>query len=373
MKTFVLDQIVRQQNPTLRQAVAHGAKGKAATMLDLIERGGGRIIQVGEQAPGSDLSTEWIDRIARMADDYMTLSPEARARTLLIDPSREGRDMLNEQVRWRMEGRGELRNVGIDGVAHILVSKDLTSIEKAKALSYEPGDVVRFQRRYGARSEPAVHKDEELDVEAVDPEAGLVRLRNKRGQEVPWRPAQWSKVEAYEIKPRELALGETITFTRSDKDLGVRNGQVAKILTFDPKTKMTTLQLQGREPIAASLKAHRHWDYGYAGTVHLSQAKTADRALIHAESYRANVVHMRSAYVAVSRGRLNVRIYTDNPQKLRQAVTDRSGAKAAAMDLSAIKAGQATVVAAQRPMTPTHATSMAPQPAIAPRVPSMGR
>jgi len=373
MKTFVLDQIVRQQNPTLRQAVEHGAKGDASTMLDLIERGGGQIIQVGQQVLGSDLSAEWIDRITRMADDYMALSPEERARTLLIDPSREGRDVLNKKVRWCMEDRGELQNIGIDGVAHILVSKDLTSIEKAKAFFYEPGDVVRFQRRYGAKSKSVIHKDEELDVEAVDPKAGLVTLRNKRGQDVPWRPAQWSKVEAYEIKPRELALGETITFTRSDKDLGVRNGEVANVLTFDPEAKMASLQPQGSEPMTVSLKAHRHWDYGYAQTVHLSQAKTADRALIHAESYRANVVHMRSAYVAVSRGRLDVRLYTDNPKKLQQALTDRSGAKAAAMDLSAIKAGQATVVAAQRPITPTRAPSIAPQPTIAPPVPSMGR
>jgi len=377
METLVLEQIVRQQNPELKKAVEHGAKGSSSQMLDHIERGGGQIIRVGEQAAGADLSAEWFDRIGRMVDDYMTMAPEKRERTLLIDPSREGRDLINEQVRLRKQARNELRNTGIDGVAHILVSKDLTTIEKTKALSYEPGDVVRFQRGYGANSNPSVQKDEELVVTAVDQEAGKVTLRNARDQDVIWRPDKWSKVESYQSKPRELAIGETVTFTRTDKDLGVRNGQTAKLVNFQPETQIAQLTIDNRAPLAVDLKVHRHWDYGYARTVHLAQSKTADRAFIHAESYRANVVNARSAYTAVSRARLHTRLYTDDPTKLREALTQRSGAKAASLDLSAINAGRTTVTAAQRAPTPTptsvRAPTATPTSAPQPNLPVMGR
>ena len=65
-----------------------------------------------------------------------------------------------------------------------------------------------------------------------------------------------------------------------------------------------------------------HLDYGYAVTSHSSQGQTAGRVLVHVETERAGekLVNQRLAYVAVSRGQYDARIYTDDKAKLARAL-----------------------------------------------------
>jgi hypothetical protein len=53
-------------------------------------------------------------------------------------------------------------------------------------------------------------------------------------------------------------------------------------------------------------------------TTHSSQGQTAGRVLVHVETERAGeqLVNRRLAYVAVSRGRYDAQIYTDDKRKL---------------------------------------------------------
>ena len=67
----------------------------------------------------------------------------------------------------------------------------------------------------------------------------------------------------------------------------------------------------------------RHLDYGYAVTSHSSQGQTAGRVLVHVDTDRASekLVNQRLAYVAVSRGQYDARIYTDDKAKLARALS----------------------------------------------------
>src|SRR5437667_41371 len=67
-----------------------------------------------------------------------------------------------------------------------------------------------------------------------------------------------------------------------------------------------------------SSERRRHLDYGYAMTSHSSQGQTAGRVLVHVETERASekLVNQRLAYVALSRGQYDARIYTDDKVKL---------------------------------------------------------
>ena len=66
----------------------------------------------------------------------------------------------------------------------------------------------------------------------------------------------------------------------------------------------------------------RHLDYGYAVTSHSSQGQTAGRVLVHVDTEHASekLVNQRLAYVAVSRGQHDARIYTDDKMKLARAL-----------------------------------------------------
>ena len=58
----------------------------------------------------------------------------------------------------------------------------------------------------------------------------------------------------------------------------------------------------------------RHLDYRYAVTSHSSQSQTAGRLLVHVDTERASekLVNQRLAYVAITRGQYDARIYTDD-------------------------------------------------------------
>jgi ATP-dependent exoDNAse (exonuclease V) alpha subunit len=82
----------------------------------------------------------------------------------------------------------------------------------------------------------------------------------------------------------------------------------------------------------------RHLDYGYAVTSHSSQGQTAGRVLVHVETERAGakLVNQRLAYVSVSRGQYDARIYTDDKVKLARALDrDVSHTSALARDPAA--------------------------------------
>lgn len=371
MSTFTLEKIVRQRNPYLRQAVEASLHTDVQSMLTHLQRGGGSVSAIGRKTQG--LEEQWRERINRIADDYMRIPRDERHKALVIDPSREGRDELNAQIRGRMRDHDELSGPVL--AASILVSKDLTNVQKRSALSYNQGDVIRFPKAYGSAKKPIIQKNEYLTVMETSPGSGDVTLKNSKGEVVSWKPEKWSMVEAYTETKRDVQKGDTVIFTRTDPTIAVKNGQTANVNAVDPKTNMALIEKPGQQPIAIDLRQQRHWDHGYARTAHVAQGMTADLALIHLESWRANTVQMKSAYVAVSRGKLAAHVYTDDSVKLQRSLETRSGAKAAAMDLSAIQAGRITVTAAQRVPTPTmvQTTKSSAQPTVKPAVPGMGR
>jgi ATP-dependent exoDNAse (exonuclease V) alpha subunit len=85
----------------------------------------------------------------------------------------------------------------------------------------------------------------------------------------------------------------------------------------------------------------RHLDYGYAVTSHSSQGQTAGRVLVHVETDRASekLVNQRLAYVAVSRGQYDARIYTDDKLKLPRAL-DRDGSHRSALERTPAQASR---------------------------------
>jgi len=82
------------------------------------------------------------------------------------------------------------------------------------------------------------------------------------------------------------------------------------------------LRLDSGRRLAFNIKQNPHLDYGYAVTSHSSQGQTADRVLIHVDTAQAGekLVNRRSAYVAISRGRYDAQLYTNDAMRLAEAL-----------------------------------------------------
>jgi len=98
METLHLTSIVRQTNPLTLEAVEASIAGDARRALDALDRGGGRVREAA--------SAE--ERRATISAEYGRLTVQERRRTLVIDPSREGREELTRQIRQDLIKAGEL-------------------------------------------------------------------------------------------------------------------------------------------------------------------------------------------------------------------------------------------------------------------------
>ena len=111
--------------------------------------------------------------------------------------------------------------------------------------------------------------------------------------------------------------GDRVQITAPDRERHVANRELGTIEQIDASGHLR-LRLDSGRAVAFSLDEHPHLDYGYAVTSHSSQGQTADRVLVHVDTEEAGkqLVNRRLAYVAVSRGRYDAQIYTNDKAQL---------------------------------------------------------
>lgn len=330
MATAKLANVVRQTNAETREAVMASIEGHAGKALAALERGGGDVIEGASRDA----------RLATMAQRYVALSPAERARTLVIEPSRDGRDTLTTMIRQQLAQRGELSSAVVRFEA--LEAKGLTRAETRQAASYAIGDVVRFARDY---ADKGVTRGAAYRVERIDPDKAAISLKSADGSAVDWRLRQWGagKVEVFEPKPMELQAGDRVQFTRNDREAGRINGLRGTVTGIDVERRQATIALaNGREQrLDLTDPRDAHLRHAYVQTAHAAQGQTAERVLIHADSRSANLVDQKMLYVALSRAKSEAIVVTDDKARLIRAIHERAGEKQTAMEVSAPEASKA--------------------------------
>ena len=116
-------------------------------------------------------------------------------------------------------------------------------------------------------------------------------------------------------------MGDRIQFTAPASELKVANRELGTIESIDEDGRLR-LKMDGGRAVELDSHKHPHLDHGYAMTSHSSQGQTADRVLIHVDTELGakDLLNSRMAYVAVSRGRYDAQIYTNNAATLGQGL-----------------------------------------------------
>jgi ATP-dependent exoDNAse (exonuclease V) alpha subunit len=322
METAVLDEIVRQSNQHTRKAVEAMLAGDAAAAFDALDAGGGAIVEHDED----DM------RHALIARDFAKLSPEERAATLVLDPTREGRQRLTDSIRLALVRDGTLGEQAI--LASVLEPVGLTRAEARNAASYQRGQIVTFRKGSGkGQPRPGIG----YRVDTVDGEAGTVRLIGPKDKPLLWLPAVsgGDQAEAFWEVEQEFRTGDRIQFTRNNYAAKRLNGHTGTVVELDAAsgTMLVERQQDGeRQRLDLSKLADRHIRPGWVQTIHAAQGATAERVMAHMESFRTNTVDTRAAYVAISRARSHAALYTDSRARLAEALGLRDGAQVGAID-----------------------------------------
>jgi ATP-dependent exoDNAse (exonuclease V) alpha subunit len=154
---------------------------------------------------------------------------------------------------------------------------------------------------------------------------------------VSYDPRRLQGVTLYRETERAFAAGDRVQMTAPDRDRGVPNLELGTVERVDANGRM---EIRWDSDRTSSFEAgeRRHLDYGYAVTSHSSQGQTTSRVLVHVETDRASekLVNQRLAYVAVSRGQYDARIYTDNKVKLAHTL-DRDVSHRSALERTPVQ------------------------------------
>lgn len=307
MATVRMADILRQQNEKLRAAVVDAAAGSVAASLEKLEA------TVAEVPHASE-------RYERIAKDYASRLPEERLQTLAVAGTNRARQAINERVRQR------LGLAGTGTLVTVLEGRDLTRAQVQSSLSYAAGDIVEVLRHYDSIG---LRRGDTAEV--VETAPGCITLRRQDGQTVQWRPTAMPHVAVHRAEQRELAVGDRIRFTANDYRLGVVNGQSGTVKTIDPATGQLTVRVGSERTVTLDPNQPVRVDHAYCTTVHAAQGQTCDRVLVDADVSGA-MANQSLYYVAISRARHGVTLYTDDKDLLPRAMS-RLDIKQAALDL----------------------------------------
>jgi len=334
METHTLDTILRQRNDASREAVESSIDRDFNHALDAIDRSG-RVNEHRPDANSDDAQAARADanreRLDAMANEYLSLDKDDREKTLVIDPSRDGRAALNDRIRDGLKDEGSIDRDEMTITA--LEKKDMTQAEAKDYRSYDAGDVVRFN---ADRKRDGIEAGREYEVTGRDDEKEKVELRDREtGEEASFSPYRASprKMQVYEESELNIAAGDRIRFNQNDKEQGRTNGQKATVESIDREAGTATINTSGKtETLDTSTAADRAIRHDYAQTAHAAQGQTADRVIAHADTDRQNLLDQRSFYVEISRAKESISIYTDDRERLQNELAERSGEKDTALE-----------------------------------------
>ncbi|WP_228013572.1 AAA family ATPase, partial [Nostoc edaphicum] len=288
IKTAHLNESLRQKDPQLKLAVDLIADGR-------IEAGFKRL-----EANGSILQVESESKIEQIASDYIVGTPEQRLKTLVLAGTNTERLALTQAIRSQLKDEGTL---GETATITQLQTKNLSIVQMRFAHNFEIGDVVMPTRDYKRRG---LEKGKLYEV--VGRTTDKLTLIGDNGQVMDVDTAFEKAV--YQSHQIEIAVGDRLQWKKNDRQLGRRNGQEFTVTGIDLNIVQIKYADECTECI--SLAQAQNLDYALVSTTYSSQGKTADRVLISADF----TIGQESFYVAASRARHELKIYTEDPTRL---------------------------------------------------------
>jgi ATP-dependent exoDNAse (exonuclease V) alpha subunit len=153
-------------------------------------------------------------------------------------------------------------------------------------------------------------------------------VEREGGQRLEFNPAEQSMLRLYERETVDLAPGDWVRVTANDKRLGLCNGERYQVGAVEPAH--VTLK-GGDRDIRIDRRRPLHLQHGYASTIHSAQGLTKNRVLVDANT-KSLTSNRAVFYVAISRPRNDITLFTDDASKLAAAMS-REPKKFAALEL----------------------------------------
>lgn len=318
MRTAVMDEIRRQRDQDLKEAVYHAIRREIRPAFD---RMAGNVLKVDD--PRTDAAMR-----------YLALSPAERDSTRILTLTNAARADINDAVRagLRQEGAISADGVTLSGLSN----RQLTETELADARSYKSGQVVMAvatSREYGLEKNAlyvvrtADHRGNRLTVEHEQTGVQITLPLDAKFN----RRDLGKALVAYDRESREMALGDQVRFRITDKDSGITNGLRGEVKS----TSDGVIEVQTRDGSRVSVPqnslAARGLEHDYSATAHAVQGESVDRVIV-AMGASERLATQKSFYVEISRARHEAILLTDDPDRLSRQIEAQTGIRPTALD-----------------------------------------
>jgi conjugative relaxase-like TrwC/TraI family protein len=300
--TARLNEIVRQKDPALRDVVEKLSRGQVKEAIEKLDTQG-RVHEIVDRD----------ERMAAIAHDYVK-QPEG---TLVVSPDNQSRMEINQTIHYAMQDTGKIPYREHE-MTVLVARQEITGPDRQWAAQYEPGDVVRYTK--GSKTH-GIEAGEYARVEHANEKENLVTVKRESGEQVSYDPRRLHGVTLYRETERAFSEGDRVQFTAPNREQHITNRELGTIEKINDSGNLQLRLDSGRE-VSFNIKENPHLDYGYAVTSHSSQGQTADRVLVHVDTEQASekLVNRRLAYVAVSRGRYDAQVYTNDKTSLAEGL-----------------------------------------------------
>lgn len=267
-----------------------------------------------------------------VAKDYLSRIPEHQQQTLVIAHAHEDRKIINALIRDGLKEQDQIS--GQDIGCSRLKNCSLTKAELLDVKHFKREQVLRFERNYSI-----AEKGSYLKVEDIDRNKNLLHCLsddNIRFSINPAKIAIKSGMTVYEKEEVPLAVGERIRLKLTQKSIRhIANkeytitdiiGQKAHIKNEEDSLVLDLNQLN-----------HSHWDYAYSTTAFGAQGQTSQFVIALELAKRRQATSYRAHTIDVTRPRVQVTVYTENQQALKERYKRFEGDKTSAWLENSVK------------------------------------
>jgi predicted ATPase len=280
-------EIVRQKGDYEKaaKALSEGRTGEAMKELEEL----GWIKEVADEERYKELAAAYLSAAVEKKRDG---SPKS---LLVVSPTHAEAKRITEAIRDGLKAKGKLSK---ERIIDAWAPSHLTDAEKSDATQYDAGDMIQFHQNAKGHAKGA-------------------RLIVGEGATPPVELA--TRFELYHPTQFGLAVGDRVRVTAGGKTKdGKHRLDNGSLLTVEGFTKRGDIVVDHGWVIDRDFG---HLTYGYCITSHASQGVTVDKVFIGMSSESFGATNQRTGYVAITRGKEQAQIFTDDRESLLKAVS----------------------------------------------------
>lgn len=263
------------------------------------------------------------ERLDRVAKDYLDHTSRG-IDTMVITSSNKNRKNINEIIRKNLVERESIPK----SFEFIVFEPHSLGGENASlADSYKVGQVVFTNNKIGH-----IPRGTQGEIVKTDLQHNTITLKYWDRGEGCYKdseikvPSTRKKLSLYNKQKKQFGVGDKIVFLKNDKKVGVRNGQLGEIISLDSKGNVKAKIGEGNKGKIVEFNlsnrgenGYNYIDWAYCLTTYKSQGATISRLIWEAAATEGDV-SSNAFYVAITRCKNEIAVYTDNAEELREKV-----------------------------------------------------